>query len=338
MSKVSQYLGLTSSVLDRVVRPRVSRITVPVTYNCNQKCKTCGIWDINRKNPSLRKKELTLQEFKTFCEVNDLLWIAPTGGEPFLRKDMDEILAVALNHARFVSTTSNGSLPDRITDYVKTALGSSKGSMTLSISFNGSEEVHNEISGVKDSYRKARESFIRLSEIKNPRFRVGISYTTSYFNVGKLFEFIERFDYPLDLTTISYVIAQDSPSYFREDSTIIPPPDGEITRLVEKVLPEYKVGSIFDYIGKKYLEGLLNGHKHKCVAGQYNLMLDPYWNVYPCMFFCPDKPVSNLRELGFDLSRVDYEKCREVVGNCKLNCWTPCEVYPTMLFRPWRSL
>jgi len=338
MSKVSQYVGLTTSVLGRIVRPRISRVTIPVTYNCNQKCKTCGIWSINRESPELRKEELTLEEFKMFCQTNNLLWIAFTGGEPFLRRDMSEIMSTALSHARFVSITTNGSLPDKVIKDTKEALGGSGGSITMSVSFNGPEAVHNEISGVKNSYKKAYETFSRLREITNSRLRIGISYTTSGFNSGQLFRFIEEFGEPLDLTTISYVIAQDSPSYFREDRAIVPPLTDEITELVKAVLPHYKVGNLFDFIGRRYLEGLLNGRKQKCVAGQYNLMLDPYWNVYPCMFFCPTNPIGNLRELDFDLSRIDYEKCKELVRGCKVSCWTPCEAYPTMLFRPWRAL
>ena len=67
-------------------------------------------------------------------------------------------------------------------------------------------------------------------------------------------------------------------------------------------------------------------------------MFDPYCNAYPCMFFCPTEAIGNLRELEWDIKNLDFERCKKLVGSCRTPCWTPCETFPTMLFRPWRAL
>ena len=341
MSKVTQYLDLTTSVLSRIVKPKVSRVTIPVTYTCNQKCRTCGVWEINKKDPSKKANELTLDEFTAFCEVNKPLWIALTGGETFLRKDMADITAVACRNAHFVSIVTNGSVTDKIVSDVQRALEApkSKATLTISVSFNGPEEVHDSIAGVSNSYKKALETYTRLLRLRNSRLRMNISYTSSCFNAGKFIQFSEEFPHFPGIAGVTYLVAQDSPSYFRTDWSVVTPPEvSETLGMIKSLLPTYKVKTIFDFIGKKYMQGYLTGKRVGCVAGRYNLMFDPYWNVYPCMFFCPTQSIGNLRELGWDLRNLDYQKSKDLVKSCKVQCWTPCETYPTMLFRPWRAL
>jgi MoaA/NifB/PqqE/SkfB family radical SAM enzyme len=67
MSKLTRDVSTAFSVLKKIVVPKVTRVAVHVTYDCNQHCKTCDIWAINKDNPELRKKEVTLKEFERFC-------------------------------------------------------------------------------------------------------------------------------------------------------------------------------------------------------------------------------------------------------------------------------
>ncbi len=338
-----QSLPLAAGVLGRIVRPRVSRVTIPITYDCHQKCKTCDIWKINKENPDLRKAEMKLEEFEAFCSVNDLFWIALTGGEPFLQKDIVGILKAALTYSKLVSITTTGFSSKKIEKDICQGLVSSSAVLALNVSFEGPKCLHDEITGVKGSYQRALDTYKRLlltSEAQDGRLRVGISYTTSSYNIGKLDEFMEDVEREVPgVPRLTYGIAQDSPSYYQSESHRIKvaPPSTEVESLVRKMLPTLGKGP-FDWVNRKYLEGLVDGHKPQCVAGQYSLMLDPYWNVYPCMFFCPDVPVGNLREVDFDLGKLDLTRCREEVKNCRIPCWTPCEAYSTIVFRPWRVL
>lgn len=342
-----ENLGLAVSVLDRIVRPRISRVTLPITYECNQRCKTCDIWQINKKNPRLREKEITLEEFNRFCETSNLLWIAFTGGEPFVRHDIHLVLLKALEKVRLVSLTTNGFSGEKIWDDVYwNCLRLLRGNSVLAInvSFEGPEDIHDEIAGVRGSFQRALDTYRKLywiSTNRDSRLRVGISYTSSSYNQGRFGDFVKELkgEFP-GPEGITYGIGQDSPSYYQdsERSEKVALSDFQLNLFIHDILAGFKIGrNPFNYVNKKYLEGLVNGKQPKCVAGQYSLMLDPYWNVYPCMFFCPDNPIGNLREVGFDLKRLDYSKCSELVGNCK-GCWTPCEAYSTIVFRPWRAL
>ncbi len=344
MSKISRDASLAVSVLGRIIRPRISRVTFLITYDCDQRCKTCDIWQINKKNPDLKKEEITLSEFEKFCKYNDLIWIALCGGEPFVRQDIAEVLRMALSSVKLVSVTTNGSNTNEILSSVEYALEKSKGStLAVNVSFNGDEETHNGISGVKGSYSKALQSFRELRKIKTSRLKAGISYTTSALNLGNFPKFVEGMgeDFP-GLEGLTYGIGQEADLYQWQGAKGIVPEREAIKTFIDSVCKDFKRDlSPFNWINYEYLNLLRNGKEApKCVAGQYTLLIDPYWNVFPCMFFCPHRPVGNLREVGFGLKDLDSRNYMEIVKKCQEKCpnWTPCEAYNTIVFKPWRLL
>src|ERR1700722_12511538 len=84
-------------------RRNLQHMIVHVTNHCNFRCSHCFI-DFSPK------KDLTLASYqKLGHEVGPLFWLDIAGGEPFLRKDLAEI--VASFDANVVQIPSNGSLP-----------------------------------------------------------------------------------------------------------------------------------------------------------------------------------------------------------------------------------
>ena len=78
-----------------------------VTYRCNAKCYMCNTW----KHPS--KKEEEYEPGLVDKLPNGLDFINITGGEPFLRKDIEEIVAKALTKTKRLVISSNGYFTDR---------------------------------------------------------------------------------------------------------------------------------------------------------------------------------------------------------------------------------
>ena len=62
-------------------------LTLNVTYRCPSRCQTCNVW---KKNVS----ELTLDEWeKIFKKMgHSPFWLILSGGEPFLKEGMIELL------------------------------------------------------------------------------------------------------------------------------------------------------------------------------------------------------------------------------------------------------
>ena len=66
-------------------------LTINVNDLCNSRCRICNIW---KNDPEKKVKEqLKLWEFeRIFKNYGNLYWVTITGGEPFLRKDLVEVV------------------------------------------------------------------------------------------------------------------------------------------------------------------------------------------------------------------------------------------------------
>ena len=82
-------------IVSRWVKPSISRANIAVTYLCNQKCRSCNIWKYYQDELSKGEfklcNELVTWEFEEIIKNNHLIWVSLTGGEPFLRKDIEDV-------------------------------------------------------------------------------------------------------------------------------------------------------------------------------------------------------------------------------------------------------
>ena len=95
-----------------------------ITDACNAKCKHCLLADGAHpgwEEPSMafRKQELSLEELDKITASmgkGSLMFLLPTGGEPFLRKDIGEIVKIFHKNTgvRNVGIPTNGSTTARI--------------------------------------------------------------------------------------------------------------------------------------------------------------------------------------------------------------------------------
>ncbi len=76
-------------------------LTFSVTNVCQSRCRTCKIWDIYRQNPGLKNQELSLDEIEQiFASMGPVYIFNVSGGEPFLRPDFAEIIALAVKYLK----------------------------------------------------------------------------------------------------------------------------------------------------------------------------------------------------------------------------------------------
>lgn len=155
--------------------------TVSLLYSCNSRCSTCNVWKKKANN-------LSLSEYKKiFKSVGKApYWITFSGGEPFLRKDLDEVVIAIYNISkpRIINIPTNGILTKTILE--KTSLiakACPKAQIIINVSIDGIENQHDEIRGVPGNYKKAVATFQRLKALKLPNLSVGIHTVISRFNV-----------------------------------------------------------------------------------------------------------------------------------------------------------
>ncbi|MDA7857896.1 radical SAM protein [bacterium] len=147
-----QMLSATLLPLGHALYP--SAITFELTARCNLKCRHCW-W--NEINPSQRKEymsqEITLEEIKKI--IDEICEFIPrigfTGGEPFARADILEIISYAAKKKMKISVLTNATLIDQ---EIAKFLMKTKAIYDIGVSIDGSRTIHDRIRGVVGSFDK----------------------------------------------------------------------------------------------------------------------------------------------------------------------------------------
>ncbi|MFA5119260.1 MAG: radical SAM protein [Candidatus Omnitrophota bacterium] len=160
-------------------------IFVSLTHRCNYSCQMCGVSKI------LREHELELgllqKVFKEVAQWDSDPVMVFTGGEPFLREDIFEIIACAVSLGIRLELVSNGSqIKDR--GIARKIIRS--GLSNIAVSLDGaSAGVHDAIRGVPGAFEAALEALSLLSEEKRSYPagpQISVWTTIMKENVGEL--------------------------------------------------------------------------------------------------------------------------------------------------------
>ena len=140
------------------VAPRL--LTYTVTFRCNARCIMCDSWKLKGHH------DLEIEEIESiFRQLPRLDAVRLTGGEPFVRTDLLEIVELVVRYLRpfGIHITSNGFLTDRIIELCEKR--SRVVPLQIMISMDGLAEQHNHIRGNKNAFgcaMKTIESLIPL--------------------------------------------------------------------------------------------------------------------------------------------------------------------------------
>jgi MoaA/NifB/PqqE/SkfB family radical SAM enzyme len=162
-------------------RVRPMNVTISTTFRCNSRCLTCNVYE----RPV---DELTAGEWdRVFRSLGrSVFWLTFSGGEPFLRKDLADIVESAHRHCRpkVINIPTNGTFPDRVLAAVERLTRSLAGtSLVINVSLDGVGERNDVLRGTRDDYRLATETLGRLKAIRSGNLTVGIHSVLSRHNV-----------------------------------------------------------------------------------------------------------------------------------------------------------
>ena len=97
-------------------------LTFSVTNKCQSRCKTCNIWKIYPDKHQNPEKELTLDEITQFFQtMGRVYFFNLSGGEPFLRNDLPQIVEASIDHLNpaIIHSPTNGLAPERIITHTR---------------------------------------------------------------------------------------------------------------------------------------------------------------------------------------------------------------------------
>ncbi len=298
---------------------------VAVTYGCNARCAMCDIWQKDARTHD----ELGPSDYRWLPA--SLRSINVSGGEPFLREDLVEIVAVmreACPKARVVIST-NGLTPSRIEEAV-----ARMGDVAVRVSIDAAGTLHDEVRGIDGAYDRAIETTKRLQKLGVTD--LGLAATSTEANPGELSKVRDVAD-ELGIE-FSASAVHSSPIFFGGHESERPHSEAAVEE-IDSISREL-IGSRHprDWAKAYYMRGLADYVSGKsrglpCGAGIDLFFLDPWGDVYPCNIL--GVPMGNVRDGSFEeLRKRSAETVVPAVCGCTSQCWMICTVSPPMRRRP----
>jgi radical SAM protein with 4Fe4S-binding SPASM domain len=345
--RLVELLGRSAHLGLALLRSTASRPSAPLklnlclTYWCQYKCKTCNIW---RRKPT---DELTTDELRTLVRENPHInWVDLTGGEIFLRPDIDEIFDAILTgwpRLAILHFPTNGFQTDRIARSVERIAAHRKPVQTVvTVSLDGDQALNDEIRGIKGGFKRQIATFAALRRI--PGIVTSLGMTLSTYNLerfGDTFAACARECPGLSPGDIHLNVAQRSGHYYgnAEMDAIAPDPlaaRAEIRKYRHlRGLPR-SPAQVLEHVYLRHLDTfLLTGRTPMpCHALRASCFIDPWGVVYPCITY--SRPLGRLRDHGMRLEPIwnapeTVGVQREIWrGECP-QCWTACEAYQSIM-------
>jgi MoaA/NifB/PqqE/SkfB family radical SAM enzyme len=269
----------------------------------------CNTWQF----PSDRNKEIKPGDLATLPSLNR---INITGGEPFLRDDLGDILDVVQKKAKRVVISSNGFSTKKILEVMK-----DRPDVGIRISFDGIGDTHDRVRGVEKAHRRALDSLKGLKKlgIKD----LGIAVTISDQNAHDLVPLFKlACEQDVELAT---AILHNAYYFHKEDNAISNKRrvEVEIRNLMREYLKSFHPKDWFRaYFTKGIVEHMYGGQRElKCTMASDSFFIDPYGDIRPCNVM--NYPFGNITKKSFGeiWNGPEAVEARRRVSVCEKNCW-----------------
>lgn len=200
--------ALLQDFTDIFRKDKLQTLIVFVTSRCNLKCAFCCYKDSLNSGA-----DMPLENFaKMAMSVPRLKSLLISGGEPFLRKDLGEILSLFIEHCgvRFISVSTNGYFTEQTAATVEGFLEKEKEVfLTVTVSLDGAKATHDAIRGVSGAYERAAATLDRLFRLREKygNMRVVINTVACAANKDELESWADfvRGNFPLDYHNMELV-------------------------------------------------------------------------------------------------------------------------------------
>lgn len=294
--------------------------TVIVTYRCNAKCTMCNRYKV----PSKPEEEISIETIK---KLPEMYFTNITGGEPFIRDDLKDIVRELLKKSDRIVISTNGFFTDRIVELCKEFP-----QVGIRISIEGLEKTNNEIRGLGDGFNRGYTTLKKLVDMGMKD--VGFGMTVQDRNAADL---VPLYNISDELGMEFATASLHNSFYFVESNNIIKDRltvaqnfEDLINRLLDSNSPKKWFRAYFNH-------GLINyifSQKRllPCDMSFDTFFIDPYGDVMPCNGTKEKQVMGNLNRQSWEelWNSEQAEKVRSFVRNCDRNCWMIGSVSPAM--------
>jgi MoaA/NifB/PqqE/SkfB family radical SAM enzyme/cellulose synthase/poly-beta-1,6-N-acetylglucosamine synthase-like glycosyltransferase len=332
------------------------QLTFFVTSRCNAACSHCFYGE--QLNQPLQR-ELTVDEVDRIARgLPRQLWVAFGGGEPFLRDDLADVAEKFFrwNRPRVLTVVTNGINTDRIEEVTRQIIAKRQESfVNVAVSLDGLEKTHDRERRVPGNFHRAVETLHRLRLLRDRYRGFGFSTLTTVHgrNAHELAE-LERFideeirpdnrglnlvrGRPIDPTVLEVDVRAYSDAVERKRRGVL---DGKVPL---QPLPLSRLNAAKERVMYREVERVTRtgAYRAPCRAGRVGAVLYENGDVAACEIL--DRQIGNLRDFGFDFSRLWFspqaQELRRDISKRRCRCTWECAVGTNVLFGPryWPEL
>jgi MoaA/NifB/PqqE/SkfB family radical SAM enzyme len=345
-----------------IVKNRPIQLTFFLTRKCNARCPFCfyrsseGAGKREKGGPGENehdRSELTLAETeKVSASLGSLLWLAFSGGEPFLREDLVGIARVFYkqNKPSIILLPTNGLLPDRIYDMTEAILKSCpKSTVVVKLSLDGPEETHDSLRGVPGAYQKVLKTSERLAALSGRyrNFELGVNTvfcSRNQHNMDELLTSVRQLD-GVRVHTVSLIRGDVAEEQLKE---VDPDAYAKVGERLARDLRCRAAGKYrFSGAGLKAAQDVLQRRlihrtavekkrQTPCFAGSLGLVLTETGHCYPCEAF--SNRMGNVRDFNCNVTNLlesrEASAALQDVRRSGCYCTHECAMMMNILFNP----
>jgi len=243
------------------------RVLWEITNKCNYKCKYCIF-----NSGVCKDAELTYEDIKKVIDdlkVKNFKYLKITGGEPFIRKDIIDILRYASDKDMFVDISTNASLITKsMIKYLKDI-----NLEMIHVSLDGSNKEMHEIVRGKNTYERTIRG-IKLLKETNKYIRIG----SVIFNGNEDYlEEIVKLCVSLNVNEVIFSVMEPVGRMLDDNTMVKTKSLTELTNIISELILKYPE-IVINY---NWNPNKVNNTK-TCPAGDRFLYINNTGNISPC--------------------------------------------------------
>ncbi|GAB6097582.1 hypothetical protein JCM14469_38360 [Desulfatiferula olefinivorans] len=344
-----------------LVSPHPAYLIFWVTAACDLSCAHC----FNRIGRAALGPDLSLAEIEAVSRsMGHVKYLTLAGGEPLLRRDLTAVARTFYqnNDLHMLNLVTNGWHTDRAVAFARQVLSDCPGlHLSVGVSLDGPEEVHDRLRGRAGSYARAMETLKGLANLAETEHRLTVAAcgTCHAANIDVLPDLAKRVREELGLPYyVGMIRGDDLPD--RTLKEITADDYRALTRQIAMadnltLAPHYPFRHLRIAIDRMVEEIIYNSLKYNkktvsCKAGRRGFVLRSDGEILLCEVL--NTRLGNVRDHAFDpyrilaltASRAAMERIKKTGCHCTWECFQRLNVvfspgiYPKLALRMLRNV
>lgn len=301
---------------------KIKFLSLLVTWKCNSRCTTCSIW---KRKPI---EELSLNQIdKIFRDpmLKELTEVVISGGEPFLRTDLVEIVKSICQDTKVnIGITTNGLLTEKVVNYTRKILDEQI-PISLYVSLDGPDtETYKKTRGIVGGFKKTVKTIKSLSSlIQKGKFKLDVGLTISKYNINKIEQtraLISKINPEIGFG----VRLAENAEYFNNSGYNLGFTQNKRQQIIDQ-LEKLKDGNI-DYYYEN-IKQYLNSNTYpnfNCTAGKTSFYITPEGMLTICAKYLQEFEVGDLK-INSITEILSSSRVINYLSNTCHGCLDPCQ-------------